>query len=319
MSKQVDRYAIFGNPVKHSMSPWIHRRFANACGQDMRYDAVQVAAGEFAAAARKFFDDGGCGLNVTVPFKRDAFDFAERHSERAKVAGAVNTLHRETNGAAGDAVFGDNTDGAGLLRDLKSNLGWPIAGRRVLILGAGGAARGALMPLLREKPAELMIVNRTAGRAEELALEISDDDDPTRSRYLAGSSDPEAGVVEITHSVPITGGGYGLLNDAEPFHLIINCTSASLSNDMPPLPGGLLDSKGYCYDMVYAAGSPPFMRWADEHGAIAAADGLGMLVEQAAEAFQLWRGLRPATQPVIADLRKTLRKTLRESPQAASP
>lgn len=273
---ELDKYAVFGNPIKHSKSPEIHTFFAQQCSQHMVYRAVRVDADGFARAAGKFFDDGGRGLNVTVPFKRDAFDFADRLSERAARAGAVNTLSRTDDGA----IEGDNTDGVGLLRDLTVNLDWPVQGLRVLLIGAGGAARGVLEPLLRERPQLLVMVNRTGERARQLAQEFAD-------------------------IGPVEGGGYELVG-ARQFDLVINASSAGLSGATPELPGSLLTERSCCYDMVYGAEPTPFMRWSAHHAAWAVADGLGMLVEQAAESFYIWRKVRPDTQPVINRLREAM-------------
>jgi len=271
-----DLYAVFGNPVRHSQSPWIHGEFARQCDQNLRYRAVLVEPTGFAVAARRFFDGGGRGLNVTVPFKRDAFAFADRLSERARIAGAVNTLTRQQDGQ----ISGDNTDGIGLVRDMVANLGWTIHSGRVLVLGAGGAVRGVLELLLREHPKSLFVANRTPARALELAAEFG-----------------ELG--------PIDGGGYEQLTGRR-FDLVINGTSASLSGELPPLPPGLLSERGCCYDMMYGAEPTAFMRWSAQHAAWAVADGLGMLVEQAAESFFLWRGQRPQTKPVLNALRERL-------------
>jgi len=271
-----DRYAVFGNPIKHSKSPLIHAMFAQQCSQQMLYRAVRVELDGFAQAASNFFNGGGAGLNVTVPFKREAFEFANRLSERAAQAGAVNTLTRAPDGV----IEGDNTDGIGLVRDLIANLGWAVQGLRVLLIGAGGAARGVLEPLLQECPQELLVVNRTGSRAAQLAMEFAD----------VG---------------PLEGGAYGLIG-ARQFDLVINATSAGLSGAMPELPGSLLTERSCCYDMVYGAEPTPFMRWAAFHAAWAVADGLGMLVEQAAESFYIWRGVRPETGPVINELRQVI-------------
>ena len=272
-----DRYAVFGNPVAHSRSPAIHAAFAAQTGQDLRYERQLVAPGGLAEAAAEFFAAGGNGLNVTVPFKEDAFRFADRRTARAERARAVNTLAREHDGG----VLGDNTDGVGLVRDLTANLGWVIAGRRVLVLGAGGAARGALGPLLEQRPVLLYIANRTAEKAVRLAREFAD-------------------------LGPTAGGGFAELASAPPFDLVINATSASLAGELPPLPDSLLAPGANAYDMMYGAEPTPFLAWAQRHGAGAVADGLGMLVEQAAEAFLLWRGVRPDTAPVIAAVRREL-------------
>lgn len=271
-----DRYAVFGNPVKHSKSPDIHAMFAQQCSQAMTYRAVRVDLGGFADAASTFFTGRGAGLNVTVPFKQDAFEFADSVSERAARAGAVNTLSR----AEGDLIEGDNTDGCGLVRDLVDNLGWAVRGSQVLLVGAGGAARGVLEPLLQEQPAGLLIVNRTAGRAEQLAAAFAD-------------------------IGPLAGGGLDLVEGRQ-FDLVINATSAGLTGEIPDLPGSVLREQSCCYDMVYGAEPTAFMRWAAHHAAWAVADGLGMLVEQAAESFYIWRGVRPDAQPVINHLRETM-------------
>lgn len=271
-----DRYAVFGNPIKHSKSPVIHALFAQQCAQPIVYRAVKVELDGFARAATQFFHEGGAGLNVTVPFKQEAFAFADRLSLRATRAGAVNTLIRADDGG----IEGDNTDGIGLIRDLVANLGWNVRGLRVLLLGAGGAARGVLEPLLRERPRELLIVNRSAARATSLAQEFAD-------------------------LGPLEGGAYDLIG-ARQFDLVINATSAGLSGAVPDLPGALLTERSCCYDLVYGAEPTPFMRWSAHHAAWAVADGLGMLVEQAAESFYLWRKARPATAPVISGLRAAM-------------
>ncbi len=272
-----DRYAVFGNPIKHSKSPQIHAAFAEQTGQRMIYRAQLVEVGHFDDAARAFFDGGGLGLNITVPFKLDAFEFAGELSGRARRAGAVNTLARQDDGS----IYGDNTDGVGLVRDLSSNLGWEISERRVLLLGAGGAVRGILEPLLRRHPASVVIANRTTDKAVELAKAFADLD------------------------VPVEGCGFDALSERE-FDLVINGTSASLAGELPPLPDGLLSDTGCCYDMMYGAEPTPFMRWAAGQMAWAVADGLGMLVEQAAESFCIWRGVRPETRRVIEQLRAAL-------------
>jgi len=262
-----DRYVVIGNPVAHSKSPRIHALFAAATGQDMRYDALLAPIDGFAATVHDFVAAGGRGANVTVPFKEEAFRLATRLSERAQAAGAVNTLAFK-----GAEVFGDNTDGAGLVRDLTANLDFAVAGKRVLLLGAGGAARGVILPLLAECPASLLIANRTADKALALA-------DAFPGCAACGLDD---------------------LADRE-FDLAINATSAGLTGGVSPrltfswAPGAL------AYDMMYGKESD-FLRQAQAAGA-RTADGLGMLVEQAAEAFLFWRGVRPDTGPVLAELR----------------
>lgn len=273
---QQDKYAVFGNPIKQTKSPAIHAAFAAQFGHTMQYRAVRVDEGEFYNAAQRFFEGGGTGLNVTVPFKQDAFGFAQCLSERARRAGAVNTLRRNSDGK----IEGDNTDGIGLVRDMVANLGWVVQGLRILIIGAGGAVRGVLEPLLRERPEEVLIVNRTAAKAEQLAVEFSD-----------------LGKVE--------GGGYELIGERQ-FDLIINATSAGLSGEMPDLPSTLLTERSCCYDMVYGSEPTVFMRWAAHHAAWAVSDGLGMLIEQAAQSFYIWRGQRPETRPVINQIREAM-------------
>ena len=271
-----DKYAVFGNPIKHSKSPLIHTMFAQQCGQEVQYRAVRVELEGFAQAATNFFASGGAGLNVTVPFKREAFDFADRLSDRAMRAGAVNTLTRAENGE----IEGDNTDGIGLVRDMIANMGWAVQGMRVLVLGAGGAARGVLEPLLRERPRELLVVNRTPQRAAQIAVEFAD-------------------------IAPLQGGAFELIGERQ-FDLVINATSAGLAGEMPDLPSSVLTERSCCYDMVYGAQPTPFMRWAAHHAAWAVADGLGMLVEQAAQSFYIWRKVRPETRPVINQLREAM-------------
>ena len=267
-----DRYAVMGNPIAHSQSPRIHALFANQTGQDMVYTAQWVAEEGFETAAQAFFAAGGRGLNITVPFKTEAYALAAARSERAELAGAVNTLRPDDKGG----LWGDNTDGVGLMRDLRENLNVTLAGRRILILGAGGAVRGILGPLLAERPATIHIANRTAAKAEALA-----------QRFAALGS--------------MVGGGWDRI-DAEPFDCILNGTAASLSDVIPPLPDHALREGGVCYDLAYADTPTAFVRWGQAHGAAVSVDGLGMLVEQAAEAFYLWRGVRPETRPVIKAL-----------------
>jgi shikimate dehydrogenase len=272
-----DRYAVMGNPVAHSLSPRVHAAFARQTGQRIVYEAIQVDEGGFPQAVGNFQAAGGKGLNITLPFKREAWRLADSRSQRAELAGAVNTMMF----LDGGRIHGDNTDGAGLVRDLTVNLGVALGGRRVLLVGAGGAASGALGPLLDERPAEIVIVNRTVDRALELA------------RSFAASA------------APVSGCGFGDLRDRA-FDVIINCTSASLHGEALPLPPSVLAPGCWCYDMMYGREPTPFLRWAGAHGAPGRADGLGMLVEQAAESFLLWRGVRPDTAPVRAELRSAL-------------
>lgn len=270
-----DLYAVIGNPVAHSRSPRIHHMFAQQTGQHLRYDTLLAPIGGFDAAMEHFFEQGGKGLNVTVPFKLDAYRCAAGHlSERARAAGAVNTLWR-----ADGVLHGCNTDGVGLMRDLR-RLGVALAGARVLLVGAGGAARGALGPLLEAGCARVRVVNRTAARADELAAAF---------HSLAGDTELDAGP--LAHAALPQG-----------WNLVVNATASGLQDAAPELPTGLYAPQAWAYDMVYGATPPPFLRQAREQGA-RTADGLGMLVEQAAESFRIWRGIRPDTAPVLAALR----------------
>lgn len=271
----MDRYAVFGNPIAHSQSPLIHRLFAEQTGQSLSYEAVLVPLEDFPGTIRRFFAQGR-GANVTVPFKEQAFQLADDLTERARRAGAVNTLSR----AADGRLLGDNTDGLGLVRDLQHNLGLELNGKRILLLGAGGAVRGVLEPLLNEQPALLAIANRTATKARQLVDEFAD-----LGPLL---------VMELT-------------GQEAPFDLIINGTSASLSGQSPAIDSSLI-AAGHtcCYDMVYGQRPTAFNQWASAMGAAQARDGLGMLVEQAAAAFAIWRGVRPDTAPVLAELRRQL-------------
>jgi shikimate dehydrogenase len=267
-----------GNPIAHSKSPMIHTLFARETGQKLEYGAILVELGQFAEAVQAFKTEGGKGLNVTVPFKRDAWRLVDERSDCAALAGAVNTIKFREDGT----LYGDNTDGIGMIRDIRDNLGVAIAGKRVLLLGAGGAVRGVLGPLLEEKPATVVIANRTPDRAQELADAFED-----------------AGRIEGSSFADLDGSRYDI---------VINGTSASLKGEAPPLPEGTLARDAFCYDMMYAAEPTVFMRWADDEGCERVADGLGMLVEQAAESFQLWRGVRPQTAPVIKAVREALLK-----------
>lgn len=270
-----DHYAVFGNPIAHSKSPLIHAAFARQTGQDLDYRAILAPADDFAGALCQFIAAGGRGANVTVPFKEEAFRLATRRSPRAELAGAINTLV-----FSGDEIFGDNTDGVGMMRDITINLGCPVEGRRVLLLGAGGAARGVIGPLLDARPQALVVVNRTEARAQTLA-----------------------GV--FGQLGPVSGAGFAQLA-GQSFDLVIDATSASLGadgNEMPPLPDGLFAADSLAYSMMYGKGETAFQRFAKQQGAARIAEGLGMLVEQAAEAFHLWRGVRPDVAPVMDLLR----------------
>ncbi len=272
-----DRYAVVGNPVAHSKSPQIHAEFARQTGQDMVYEKLLAPLDGFAETVEAFRNHGGKGLNVTVPFKEQAFHLSTTLTARALDAASVNTLKFE-----GEQVIGDNTDGVGLVNDITRNLGFAILGKRVLLMGAGGAARGVMLPLLEQAPAQLILANRTVEKAEALVV-----------HYLKKI---EQGItVRSLTAVP-----YG--NLIGPFDLVINATSASLKGELPPLPEHLFNPGALAYDMMYGT-ETTFMAWARAHGAATISDGLGMLAEQAAESFFLWRGVRPDTAPVMRMLR----------------
>jgi len=271
------RYAVIGNPVAHSKSPWIHARFAEQTGQHLSYDAICAPVDGFAAQVADFFAHGGGGLNVTVPFKLQAFELAHAGlSPRALAAGAVNTLWM-----ADGRLHGCNTDGVGLIGDLR-RLGTRLAGARVLLAGAGGAARGILLPLIEAGCAHITIANRTPERARELA-----------AAFPAGRA-------------VLQGGGYADLPADGRWDLVVNATASSLEDQAPPLPAGAYAAGALAYDLMYAARPTAFLRQAAADGAAKAADGLGMLVGQAAESFFIWRGVRPDPAPVLAALRQLL-------------
>lgn len=269
-----DHYAVIGHPVEHSKSPAIHATFAAQTGEDIAYGLLPSARNAFVETAARFFAEGGMGLNITLPFKEEAARFADFLTDRADAAGAVNTLKQLEDGRR----EGDNTDGAGLVRDITVNLGFAPGGRRLLLLGAGGAARGVLAPLLATRPECVVIANRTAERAVELAR-----------RFAARGT--------------VTGVGLDTLAGQAPFDLVINATSAGLSDTVPELPDGLFAANALAYDMIYGDAATAFERWARENGAQRTSDGLGMLIEQAAESFLLWRGIRPDTAPVLSQFR----------------
>jgi shikimate dehydrogenase len=273
-----DRYCVFGNPVSHSKSPAIHAAFARQTGQHLSYEAILAPRDAFTAAVQSFAQERGRGANVTLPFKEEAFSLSAELTPRAAAAGAVNTLSFRPG-----TVLGDNTDGAGLVADLRSNLGCALAGRRILLLGAGGAARGVIGPLLGQRPASLTVANRTPSKADALA-----------KMFDAAAAEAAAAI---------QGCGFAALA-GERFDVVINATSASLAGEVPDLPLGLFAAGCLAYDMMYGREPTPFLRFAQEQGAARLADGLGMLVEQAAEAFFVWRGLRPDTAPVLAELRQ---------------
>jgi shikimate dehydrogenase len=268
----VDQYGVVGHPIEHSRSPFIHGMFAKQTGQPMVYRRHDVTAENFRPGVRDFFSSGGRGLNVTIPHKVTAFDVADELTPRAQRAGAANTLALQKD----NRILGDNTDGIGLVRDLTENLGITITRRRILIIGAGGATRGVLAPLLTLEPVEVVLSNRTPERAQELASAFED----LGAIRGCGFSDLSIGT----------------------FDLVINATSASLTGEVPNIPTDVISATTTCYDMAYAKTDTPFIRWSLENGCERAVQGWGMLVEQAAEAFCLWRGIRPDTAPVLAAL-----------------
>ncbi|WP_028209195.1 shikimate dehydrogenase [Paraburkholderia nodosa] len=268
-----DQYAVVGNPIGHTKSPLIHGLFAEATQQAMSYVAIEGPLDPddgFARVVRQFADEGGKGMNVTAPFKLKAFALADERSERAALAGAANALKFESG-----RIVAENFDGIGLLRDIEVNLGVPLAGKRVLVLGAGGAARGALLPFLAAGPAELVIANRDVSKGEALAAQIG----------------PRGAVLRAC--------GYGDLATRGRFDLVVNATSASLTGELPPVPPSVFSPDGTAYELAYGKRLTPFLRLARNAGVHGVADGVGMLVEQAAEAFVWWRGVRPLTAAAI--------------------
>ncbi len=280
-------YGVVGHPIAHSRSPFIHAAFARATGQDLVYVAYDIAPEVFAHWVREFFVRGGGGLNLTIPHKEAGAALAELLTPRAALAGAVNTLTP----LPGGRMEGDNTDGAGLLADLRGRLGFELRGSRILVLGAGGAARGILGPLLDCAPREILVANRTPARATELAARFA-----------------TLGAVR--------GIGFDTLAAyaGPPFELVLNASASSLHGDLPPLPAGAIGPDTLCYDLAYAPGETTFQQLARTLGAGRAEQGLGMLVEQAALAFERWRGVRPSTAPVLADLSTELRANPRARP-----
>ena len=275
-----DRYAVIGNPIEQSKSPFIHMAFAREAGQDLDYGKLLAPVGGFAAAVDAFRAAGGRGMNVTAPFKLDAFAYATDLAPAAQMVGAVNALKFE-----GDRVWADNFDGVGLVRDVVHNLGCPLQGRRVLLLGAGGATRGALLPMLAEQPALLVIANRTASKALALA---------------------ELGRQHQRGKVPVQGVGFDALGQSA-FDVVFNATSASLTAQALPLPAAVFAPGALAYELAYGKGLTPFLRVAQAAGVRHLHDGVGMLAEQAAEAFAWWRGVRPDTRQVIRELAVPLR------------
>lgn len=272
-----DRYAVIGNPIAQSKSPQIHLRFAEQTGQDIDYSRLEFPVDGFEAGIAEFINSGGKGANVTAPFKQDAYEFVHQTTKRARRAGAVNTISVAENGN----IIGDTSDGVGLLRDIVDNLKWSVSRKKVLILGSGGAVRGILDPLIEQAPEVILIANRTASKARSLATAFSGE------VSVVGT-----GLEELTQG-------------AQAFDLVLNGTSSSLSGDGLNLPTNLITSDSCCYDLMYGPAAIPFMQWAEQQGA-RAADGLGMLVEQAAESFRIWREVMPETAPVIDELRDML-------------
>jgi len=268
MNRSIDRYAVIGNPIEHSKSPLIHRAFAQQTGEQLEYIRLLGEPGHFAENVADFLSAGGRGLNVTVPFKEDAWRLVDELSPRAASAQAVNTIIQLEDGR----LRGDNTDGIGLVRDLQENQGATLAGARILLLGAGGAARGVLQPLLETHPEQIIIANRTPSKATALAS-------------------------DLTALGPVEGCSFSDLAGKK-FNLIINATAAGLTDQVPDIPDNLLEREGWCYDMMYSDKPTAFMHWGLAQGAAKVMDGLGMLVEQAAESFYLWRGVRPDTTAV---------------------
>ncbi|UVW28226.1 shikimate dehydrogenase [Massilia sp. H6] len=271
-----ERYCVIGHPIAQSRSPEIHAAFARQTGQDISYERCLAPLDGFAATVRRLVQEGYRGANVTVPFKIEAARIATRLAERARAAGAVNTLVFDADGA----IVGDNTDGPGLVADISRNAGMALAGRRVLLLGAGGAARGVLLPLLQERPRQIVIANRTAATAEALAREFGQ------------------------HGMVVAASGFAGIEGS--FDLVVNATSASLHADVPPIPASVFCRTTLALDMMYGLEPTGFMQFAARHGA-ATRDGLGMLVEQAAEAFALWRGIKPDTADILNQMRQSQR------------
>lgn len=267
-----DHYAVIGNPIKHSKSPQIHARFAQQTHQDLDYIAIEIPEDELLADLETLRHRGFKGINVTVPFKERVWQVVDHRSARAELAGAVNTVIFNDDGT----LSGDTTDGVGLCRDLTENHQLNLKNKRILLLGAGGAARGVIEPLLTHEPSEIFIANRTASKAEHLA-EI------------------------FSHLGHVSGGGFTQVSGQ--YDVVINATAASLQGEVPPLPDQILAAGACCYDMMYGKQDTAFIEWAKLHHANKTVDGLGMLVEQAAEAFYIWRGVRPHTHPVISELR----------------
>jgi shikimate dehydrogenase len=267
-----DRYAVVGHPVAHSKSPLIHQLFARQTGQHLTYELLDVEPEQFETTVRSFGAAGGKGLNVTVPHKEAAFALVDQNSEAASSAGAVNTISIHAG-----KLSGDNTDGVGFVRDVTVNHRQPLAGARVLVLGAGGAARGIMAPLLATQPLEVVIANRTAERVDRLVAQLG--------------SPPAVRTVDFARLAGLAA-----------FDVVVNATSAGLKGELPPFPASLVGAKSFCYDMVYSVHDTPYVTWARQHGAARAVQGWGMLIEQAAESFFIWRGVRPDTRPIRKQL-----------------
>ena len=272
----MDQYRVFGNPIKQSRSPFIHQAFADNTQQSISYQSQLVALDAFDESVKEFAQSGGKGANITVPFKEQALLLCDQISERASLAGAVNTLSF-INGR----IFGDNTDGIGLVKDLQANK-VTLKNSRILLLGAGGAAKGVILPLLAQDPAQLMIANRTLSKAEDICQLVSD---------------PKVAAVTFDQANKLV------------FDVIINATSASLTGALPEINSAQISEETVCYDMVYGKELTPFLLWAEQAGAKKVIDGLGMLVGQAAESFKIWRGVMPSTQDVLLQLRRHLEQT----------
>ncbi|MGC9403911.1 shikimate dehydrogenase [Vibrio genomosp. F10] len=274
MTQQIDRYVVFGNPITQSKSPFIHTLFARQTNQPLTYVSACPPKDGFKQAATLFFSEGGKGCNITAPFKEDAYQFADRLTERAQLAGAVNTLKKLDDGE----IIGDNTDGEGLVQDLLQYQ-VPLKGARILLIGAGGAARGVIKPLLDQNPAEIIITNRTHAKAQQLA-----------DMFESYGNIKAINIGEVDES----------------FDVIINSSSSGLTGDLPAISPAIFSPYSVVYDMVYGSGKTKFNQWAAEHSVSATYDGLGMLVGQAAESFMLWRGLRPGSRQILRELRKNL-------------
>ena len=282
----MDKYAVIGNPIAHSKSPQIHSSFAKQTGETMSYETLLSPLDEFVKTVTEFRQNNGKGLNVTVPFKQEAFELADELSDYAKNAGAVNTLVFRDD----DTIYGTNTDGIGMVRDLLENHQSPIQGKRILLLGAGGAVRGVMQPLLMQSPKQIFIANRTPERAIELATDMHSVISQLNAEFSCELS-----------SCKLSGGGFEDI-DGE-FDLIINGTAASLQGIMPPIPKSCLAAGAHCYDMMYGGKPSAFENWCEDQGAAKIMNGLGMLVEQAAESFSIWRDKMPDTKPVLEAMR----------------